>query len=333
MNTPAATIEMADLKPLPAVEDSKSTADLFELPMERKDSVTEKCLSETHTDVCSPVAEPCPPALEIKRRGIELPVKELIGNNWLAVILWAAVKDWNRSCMSAAESRKVKIVANVWTLLFLTGSLAFHTYFLLMTSGEASSTAHIIASCIAGLGLVYILFAALELYTLTTHALSCEPLWVAYCWVQCLYCGLCLYNFVVFLMDGNYGAWLYLGLIYCANLPYSTNVILWSMLAPLLLMFFCGEFLMRLLICKLGCPRRESMRRVHTYGLYAFNEALAASEAQCAICLRPFTSESKDLCILMCHTKHIFHEGCIFEWIKRCAYCPICRGELRFRAT
>ncbi len=292
----------------------------------RKDSVTEKCLAQSNGP------RPLASALEVKSREVELQTKEVIGSSWLAMLLWNAVKDWNRACMEAMESHRIRVLLNVWVLLFLSASLLFHICFLRSLADQVGTT-YIIAAFISIFNVLYVIFAAVEFCLHLKHSHNHEGLWIAYCWVQCLYSGLCLFNFVAFLAEEDYMSWLYLGLIYFANLPYSTNVILWSMMSPLLVTFLLAEFAIRLVACRLSCPHSVNTRRQHVYGVYAFNEVLGEAATECVICLRPFTAESRDICVSTCGTKHIFHESCIFEWLKVCPYCPMCRSEIKFYAT
>jgi hypothetical protein len=48
-------------------------------------------------------------------------------------------------------------------------------------------------------------------------------------------------------------------------------------------------------------------------------------ETKCSICLEEFT-RGESVCELPC--KHIFHDACVREWLKREATCPVCRKVL-----
>jgi hypothetical protein len=50
------------------------------------------------------------------------------------------------------------------------------------------------------------------------------------------------------------------------------------------------------------------------------------NETKCSICLDEF-KRGENVCELPC--KHIFHDGCVREWLKREATCPVCRLPLR----
>jgi hypothetical protein len=51
----------------------------------------------------------------------------------------------------------------------------------------------------------------------------------------------------------------------------------------------------------------------------------ASSQTTCMVCLGDF-EENDDVRILPC--RHVFHLGCIDEWLKRCTDCPICKDNV-----
>mmetsp|Transcript_381 Transcript_381/g.355 ORF Transcript_381/g.355 Transcript_381/m.355 type:complete len:182 (+) Transcript_381:449-994(+) len=49
----------------------------------------------------------------------------------------------------------------------------------------------------------------------------------------------------------------------------------------------------------------------------------------CPICLETFSlTPNESLIHLPCNKKHLFHEACILEWLKRDKQCPLCRARL-----
>ena len=52
---------------------------------------------------------------------------------------------------------------------------------------------------------------------------------------------------------------------------------------------------------------------------------------QCAICMYDFT-DAELLLQLPCHPAHVFHNGCIQEWLDKHNQCPMCREEVGGRA-
>ena len=49
----------------------------------------------------------------------------------------------------------------------------------------------------------------------------------------------------------------------------------------------------------------------------------------CPICIEAFyDSPSEKLIYLPCNRKHVFHESCIVEWLRREQECPLCRSPI-----
>eukprot|EP01022_Parablepharisma_sp_SALTPOND_P034105 TRINITY_DN90547_c1_g1_i1.p1 TRINITY_DN90547_c1_g1~~TRINITY_DN90547_c1_g1_i1.p1 ORF type:complete len:402 (+),score=19.71 TRINITY_DN90547_c1_g1_i1:126-1208(+) len=300
----------------------------------RKESV-EFCLNTTNIELSNGSTSQLDnhePPIKIKQRVIELPTKEHVGSAWLAIILCTALQKWNKSCLEAMESYKARVLQSVWTVLFLIGSLLFHYYYLTQCTLDTGST-YLITVFIAFLNALYLLLASIELYKQVLNKGIQECFGIFYCWIQCLYAGLTVFNFILFLAENNTFVWVYLLLIYLMTIAYSTNLLLWIVMIPFLAIFLIVEFVARALVCKLTCPHDENMKQVIEYGVYSYYDGLAIYSSQCVICLRQFTEDNKDLCISECGRKHVFHEFCIFEWIKRKNYCPICRGPLSFATS
>ncbi|CAE6200992.1 unnamed protein product [Arabidopsis arenosa] len=48
-------------------------------------------------------------------------------------------------------------------------------------------------------------------------------------------------------------------------------------------------------------------------------------ETTCSICMEEFSESRDDNIILLPDCFHLFHQSCIFEWLKRQRSCPLCR--------
>lgn len=48
----------------------------------------------------------------------------------------------------------------------------------------------------------------------------------------------------------------------------------------------------------------------------------------CIICTEQFTDDA-EVSELACNDKHIFHTGCISEWMKKSTTCPVCRQPVK----
>lgn len=51
-----------------------------------------------------------------------------------------------------------------------------------------------------------------------------------------------------------------------------------------------------------------------------------AAQIQCAICFDDYAQDEADVRKLPCN--HLFHEKCIFPWLKSNATCPVCRARM-----
>jgi len=51
------------------------------------------------------------------------------------------------------------------------------------------------------------------------------------------------------------------------------------------------------------------------------------SVENCAICLMDFGPADKVVTLPKC--EHIFHSGCVKDWLKKKPLCPMCRGNVR----
>ncbi len=121
---------------------------------------------------------------------------------------------------------------------------------------------------------------------------------------------------------------------------------MFELLAILFLIFIsvdvaliAGEFLIRLVICKLtnpcyglltfhsralaGAKRVEPARVIKLSAGTPFRSQ-GATQTRCAICLSDF-EEQQLVCGLRCHITHAFHRRCLEAWARQSAACPICR--------
>ena len=60
----------------------------------------------------------------------------------------------------------------------------------------------------------------------------------------------------------------------------------------------------------------------------AYNALKDAGKEECIICLLEFSEDDTSQKIAELSCKHIYHEGCIKEWIKNNDICPICRRPI-----
>ena len=50
-------------------------------------------------------------------------------------------------------------------------------------------------------------------------------------------------------------------------------------------------------------------------------------DGSCSICLQNIKKDD-EIIILPCSVKHMFHEGCLSNWVKIRPNCPVCRYKL-----
>ncbi len=87
------------------------------------------------------------------------------------------------------------------------------------------------------------------------------------------------------------------------------------------------ELYFRLLMCKLCCCE-VAKRFDEEYQPYLFEQTRCPA-TQCVICLGRF-EEGAVVCVMRCHSTHVFHEGCILEWARTSSRCPICKSDAGF---
>ena len=64
------------------------------------------------------------------------------------------------------------------------------------------------------------------------------------------------------------------------------------------------------------------------YSLASSRKTMAKEEPPCCICLESYI-EGETICVpTTTQCDHVFHEGCIYEWLKTKDRCPLCRVEL-----
>lgn len=62
------------------------------------------------------------------------------------------------------------------------------------------------------------------------------------------------------------------------------------------------------------------------YNIRNFNKEAHASE--CCICLEGYEMD-ENVAELKCNTQHIFHKGCIDDWLKKKQQCPLCNAKVK----
>ena len=99
-------------------------------------------------------------------------------------------------------------------------------------------------------------------------------------------------------------------------------------LTPFIIFGLIVELFIRSAKGKLECPKQETLVKNFACQTFLY-KAGTYSTKECVICLALF-EENDEIALLKCHESHIFHMCCIFEWIKRNTWCPVCRQEMLF---
>lgn len=75
-------------------------------------------------------------------------------------------------------------------------------------------------------------------------------------------------------------------------------------------------------------PREPAMTEEQLQGIpkVTITEEQVRNELMCSICFEDFQTNESEIRKLQC--EHLFHEKCIFPWLKNNATCPVCRTEL-----
>lgn len=113
-------------------------------------------------------------------------------------------------------------------------------------------------------------------------------------------------------------------------------MVIYLTLYVICLILWIGEFLVRLVTCKLNRQHIANFENRH-YIIWASPSRAPIStenakpykrnvyaQTNCIICLSDF-QENQLICQLACHETHIFHKTCLDEWLKHSEQCPMCR--------
>ena len=207
----------------------------------------------------------------------------------------------------------------------------YYVVIILFNIDKSNSTLFILTCILIFLLVIYLGLTLADSYYQYTGKSLHKAAKIFYIMIRGLYYLITIYSSIIIFIGNS----IITGLIYCfsiylTDIVYSTMIILIVVFIPILIIGLIIEGVVRIIICKLSCSNMKPRMNSYTYALYNFNQDNAKESTACSICLNKYTEENTDLVILLCMSKHIFHEKCIIEWIKKDIYCPICRKQIVF---
>eukprot|EP01022_Parablepharisma_sp_SALTPOND_P003560 TRINITY_DN1144_c0_g1_i1.p1 TRINITY_DN1144_c0_g1~~TRINITY_DN1144_c0_g1_i1.p1 ORF type:complete len:408 (+),score=30.76 TRINITY_DN1144_c0_g1_i1:106-1224(+) len=271
---------------------------------------------------------------KLKTVSLALEGFEKIGDEWVMIEKLNQLCKLNYKLWLVMSRRVPKLLYLFWSMLCLLGYVAFYILFLIANLNDRKSVEFVINAILLSLDVIYIRCLAAEIYYAYQNQECSDCFMTFYAWVQCMYSGLSIFIGVSMLFEGDPIVGLIFGLaVYVTALVQSLNATFWIICIPLVIVGFFVEFVIRSMVCKLSCPYIRPKVRVYTFAIYKFGQPQVKDAKQCTICLGDYADDDENMVVLLCGTKHVFHEKCLFEWIKKQEYCPVCRGEIKFSVS
>ena len=267
----------------------------------------------------------------IKTVSIASNALEKVGEDWYTIIFinWVLRTDYN--IFMFALRRWVRLIYLTLVILGLLGYTAFYILVIIYNTDNATSTYYIINVIILAFALANIICVFIKIRAVCLRITQGTVFFVSYAWIKCLYYGLTVFMTVNMFFNRMYFlSGIYFSSLYGTDLLHSTRIVLLVLFIPAIGLLSIGEAIVRAISCKLGCPYMSPKIRSYTYAVYKFGDEYVKEETKCSVCLGEYNEEDKNLVVLQCLTKHIFHEKCLLEWAKKQEYCPVCRSELIF---
>ncbi len=268
---------------------------------------------------------------EVRCRTIGYQGFDRIGEEWWNFKTLRAAAEANSRFWLFMNGQRPRCAYLIWTLASLLAFLAFYVWRAAALLGQTRTTSAVLVLIILALDVGCCVCAGTDLRYSCSRILPPDWFTTTYVWMQLMYAGLSIYATVVFNLNDTKYWCIFVGAILVVAVVPAANLVLWTAIILLLpITLFC-EFLARLLRCQPGCPRYVSKSRVYRYRVYAKSSGLADEEKRCTICLAQYAADEDGLCVLKCKTNHVFHEQCLFEWLKERDFCPVCRGPVHLR--
>jgi hypothetical protein len=258
-----------------------------------------------------------------------------IGEDWTVLVLLRCVCNANNKCWQFLQSWEARLATWVWTMACLMAFSGFNIWALTTESpGNDISVPIFVVQIVVGIaGLLNFIGRIWRAILIKCYESPAHGLATAISWVQLFYHGCLVYLTIAILIEHNPLGWVYLAAIFSIPILQCVNIVLWMGGLGLFLLLAGLEGLVRVIMCRTKCPTSEKIKNEYTYSVFCYELAKMPECAGCSICLGTYSPVSVDLCILQCSQSHVFHEACIFEWLKKSARCPLCRAPAQFQVT
>lgn len=274
----------------------------------------------------------CKPILP-QLKTIEIPSNNLekIGEDWLITRVTRYILGIYFRMDIFKYHKKLNLVYSIICLMILLGYTIFNILIIILDFKINNSLYHIVNILILIFGILYFVLLLLstikayqnkELNENVIKLYTCTK-WIYYPLVIIMSASMLWNNILIF---GS----IFTSSIFAIDLINALRVTFIILSTPAIILLSLFESIFRFLVCRLNCPYMKQITKSYTYKLYIFGQGCALNKKECSICLRDYTEGDNNLVVLKCLGKHVFHEGCILEWVKKQDSCPLCRANISF---
>lgn len=257
--------------------------------------------------------------------------KEKTGPEWIITIIVRVLSTLNETAIEAERQYFVKRLRYIWNTLCYLCLTAYYIWFSITSGLSMENATYFVVVILIIICIIQIMLISIDVYCvmimreIDTYKLSSYGIFI---WI--LIFGLSSYILSGPIFDNNWIAWSVIAVILSLNLVIFLSIVFWIIALPLILLGIGIEVTVRCLIGKTDCPLEINKVITYKYKLFRFDKNKFKECASCSICLEEYKESDVTLCILNCQKSHVFHEKCIFDWIKVRRDCPICRAEIQF---